>query len=61
MEKNTDILSAEQLSLILDVSIKTLKKLAMDNELPSEVVNRQLVFRFHALVQHFERLERGAA
>ena len=59
--KKKEIINAAQLSLILDISEKTVKKLAKDRELPCEYRNRQPRFNMPAIIRHFERLEGGAA
>ena len=59
--KKEEILNAAQLSLILDISEKTVKKLAKDKELPCEYWNRQPRFEMNVIIKHFERLEGGAA
>jgi len=61
MKKNTVLLSAEQLSLVLSISEFTVKKLARDGELPCEYVNRRPQFDMDALLKHFQKLEGGAA
>lgn len=60
MKKN-EHLSIEQLALIFGISIKTVKILAKDNEIPCEYVNRRPRFKVNELINHFERLEGGAA
>jgi len=60
-EKKPQILNAEQVSLILNISEKTVKKLAKDREIPCAFVNRRPQFDWHVLVNHFKELEGGAA
>jgi len=60
MKKNED-LSMEQLALIFGISVKTVKILAKEKELPCEYVNRRPRFKMNALIKHFKRLEGGAA
>jgi hypothetical protein len=54
-------LNAEQLSLILNISEKTVKQLAKNKELPSIFVNRKPHFNWNDLINHFQVLEGGAA
>jgi len=54
-------LNAEQLSLILNISEKTVKQLAKNKELPSVFVNRSPHFNWNDLISHFQVLEGGAA
>ena len=54
-------LTAEQLSLILNISEFTIKKLAKANELPCTYVKRQPLFCLSELRRHFQELEGGAA
>ncbi|MDR2717006.1 MAG: helix-turn-helix domain-containing protein [Treponema sp.] len=61
MKKNTVLLNAEQLSLILNISEFTVKKLAQAKELPCMYVNRRPQFNMDALIKHFKKLEWGAA
>jgi hypothetical protein len=60
-EKNPLILNAEQMSLILNISEKTLKKLAKAKEIPCAFVNRRLQFKLEEVVRRFQELEGGAA
>lgn len=59
--KNTLILNAEQMSLILNISEKTVKKLAKEKEIPSTFINRRPKFNWNEIVKHFQELEGGAA
>ena len=61
MKKKKVMLNAEQLSLILNISEFTVKKLARDKELPCKYVNRRPQFDMDALLEHFKKLEGGAA
>jgi hypothetical protein len=58
-KKNT--LTAGELSLILSVSEKTIKKLAKEKEIPCNYVNRRPVFNWTAVAKRFRKLEGGAA
>jgi hypothetical protein len=60
-EKNLLILNAEQMSLILNISEQTVKKLAKDMEIPCVFVNRRPQFNWNVLVDRFQELEGGAA
>jgi len=60
-EKNPQILNAEQVSLILNISEQTVKKLAKEKELPCEIIKRRPYFNWNALIKHFHELEGGAA
>jgi len=60
MKKKKNLLNAEQLSLVLNISEFTVKKLARDKELPCTYVNRRPLFDMDALLKHFKRLEGGA-
>jgi len=59
--QNLQIINAEQLSLILNISEKTIKNLAKSKELPSVFVNRKPQFNWNDLISHFQVLEGGAA
>jgi len=54
-------LTAEQLSLILNISEFTVKKLAKDGDLPCAYANRRPQFDIEALFKHFKELEEGGA
>jgi hypothetical protein len=60
-KRNPLILNAEQLSLILNISEQTVKKLAKDREIPCTYVNRRPQFNWDALINYFQGLEGGAA
>jgi hypothetical protein len=60
-KRNPLILNAEQMSLILNISEQTVKKLAKDREIPCIFVNRRPQFEWNILVQRFQELEGGAA
>ncbi|MDR2922640.1 MAG: helix-turn-helix domain-containing protein [Treponema sp.] len=55
------LLTAEELSLVLGISEITVKKLAKAKDLPCVYVNRRPRFSLNALLRHFEKLEGGAA
>jgi len=61
MKKKKNPLTAEQLSLILNISEFTIKKLAKNGELPCRYVNRRPQFELAALLRYFKKLEGGAA
>jgi hypothetical protein len=54
-------LTAEELSLILDVSESTIQKMARTKQLPCTYVNRKPSFDFERLLRYFRELEGGAA
>jgi len=54
-------LNAEQLSLILNISEKTIKRLAKEKEIPATFVNRRPQFKLEDIINHFQLLEGGAA
>jgi hypothetical protein len=60
-KKNTVLLTAGQVSLILGVSELTVKKLAKEKEIPCAYVNRRPVFSWALLIERFQELEGGAA
>ena len=60
-KENQFVLNAEQLSLILNISEQTVKKLAKEKELPCTYVNRRPVFNWNTLIIRFQELEGGAA
>jgi len=60
-EEKKKPLTAEQLSLILNISEFTVKKLAKAGELPCKFINRRPQFDIDALLEHFQKLEGGAA
>jgi len=61
MKREKALLTAEQLSLILNISEFTVKKLAGEKELPCKYVNRRPRFDMDALLKHFQKLEKGGA
>jgi hypothetical protein len=61
MKRTISLLSAEELSQVLNISEFTVKKLAKIKELPCVYVNKQPRFDFQRLVKHFEKVEGGAA
>jgi len=60
-KKKPSLMTAEELSLVLNISEITIKKLAKSKELPCVYVNRSPRFSLNALMRHFKRLEGGAA
>jgi len=60
-KQNPQILNAGQVSLILNISEKTVKQLAKEKELPCVFVNRRPHFNWNDLLIHFQELEGGAA
>jgi hypothetical protein len=51
----------KQFALIFDISEKTAKKLAKDGDIPSRYYNRHLMFNIPEIINHFRKLEGGAA
>jgi hypothetical protein len=60
MRNQKKLLNAEQLSLVLNISEFTVKKLARARELPCTFVNRRPQFSLDAIMRHFRKLEGGA-
>jgi len=61
-EKNQPkTLSAAEMSLVLNISEQTLKKLAKAREIPCVFINRRPRFKWDDIIQHFKLLEGGAA
>jgi excisionase family DNA binding protein len=60
MERITHPLTAEEVSLILNISESTVKKLARNKELPCIYVKSRPRFNLKALIKYFEKLERRA-
>ena len=61
MKEKSSLLTAEQLSTLLNVSEFTIKKLARSKELPCVYINRRPRFNLKKLLAFFERMEGGAA
>jgi hypothetical protein len=61
MKDMKNLLNAEQLSLILNISEFTVKKLARERELPCTFINRRPLFNLDIILQHLQKLEGGAA
>jgi hypothetical protein len=61
MKNIPEILTAEQLSKILNISEFTIKKLARNKELPCVYINRRPGFSIDKLLEYFRRLEGGVA
>jgi len=55
------LVSAEQLSLILNISEFTVRKLARLKEIPSKYSGGKLVFSLEEVLARFKNLEGGAA
>jgi len=56
-----NLITAEQLSLILNISEFTVKKLARAKELPCTFINRRPHFDLDVILKYFDKLEGGAA
>jgi len=61
MKKEKNLLNSEQLSLILNISEFTVKKLAKTRELPCTFINRRPQFDIEVITTYFTDLEGGAA
>jgi len=61
MKDMKNLLTAEQLSLILNISEFTVKKLARESELPCVFINRRPRFDPDVILKHLQNLEGGAA
>jgi hypothetical protein len=59
--KKKSLLTAEELSLVLDISEFTIKKMAKIKDLPCVYVKRRPMFNFNAILRCFQKLEGGAA
>jgi hypothetical protein len=55
------LLTAGELSMILDINLLTVKKLAKTKQLPAVYIKKRPHFDFDKIAAHFERLEGGAA
>jgi hypothetical protein len=60
MKEESTLVTAEQLSLLLNVSEFTIKKLARLNEIPSGRVKGKIVFSLESMFTRFKELEGGA-
>jgi hypothetical protein len=61
MKEDLNLLTPEQLSVILDISECTIKKLARSGQLPCVYVNRRPRFNLKDLLAFFRTMEGGAA
>jgi hypothetical protein len=59
--QNPVIINSEQLSLILNISEFTVRKLAREKEIPCTYVNRRPQFTLDDIFSHFDKLEGGVA
>jgi hypothetical protein len=58
IKKNeNELYTAQQLSLILNISEFTIKKLARTNQLPCQYFNRRPLFSLETLLNYFAQLE----
>ena len=60
-KKESALFTAEQLSLILNVSEFTIKKLARSKELPFTCSKGKILFSLESVLARFKELEGGAA
>jgi len=61
MKKESTLVTAEQLSLILNISEFTVKKLARLKEIPCNYLKGKIVFSLESVLLRFKDLEGGAA
>jgi hypothetical protein len=61
MKEESTLVTAEQLSLLLNVSEFTIKKLARLKELPSTYAKGKIVFPLEKILDRLKELEGGAA
>jgi hypothetical protein len=61
MKKETTLVTAEQLSLILSISEFTVRKLARSKEIPCRHIKGKIVFNLESVLARFKELEGGAA
>jgi len=61
MQNIKNLLTAEQLSIILNISEFTVKRLAREQELPCIFINRRPRFCLGTVIKYLEKLEGGAA
>lgn len=56
-KKKPVLLNAEQLSLVLNISEFTVKKLAREKEIPCTFKNRRPQFNMDIMIKYFEKVE----
>jgi hypothetical protein len=61
MKEETTLITAEQLSLILNISEFTVKKLARSKEIPCNYTKGKIVFNLESVLARCKELEGGAA
>jgi len=61
VKKESTLVTAEQLSLILNISEFTVKKLARLRELPCKYEKGKIVFSLECVLARFKELEGGVA
>jgi hypothetical protein len=61
MKSIPTIISAGELSLILDISEATVKILAKTKQIPCVYIKRRIFFNVAAIINHLQSLEGGAA
>jgi hypothetical protein len=59
--ENRGRMSAEELSIVLNISERTVKALAKNAEIPSVKEKNKFWFDFDKIMEHFKTLEGGAA
>jgi hypothetical protein len=61
MKKESTLVTVEQLSLLLNISEFTVKKLARLKEIPCNYIKGRIVFDLESVLERFKELEGGAA
>ena len=57
----TTRMTASELSLVLNISEETVKKLEKTKQIPSFSVNNRKYFNFQKVLKHFKKMEGGIA
>ena len=61
MKSIPKLISAGELSLVLDISEETVKILAKTGQIPCTYIKRRIFFDITVIMKHFQRLEGGIA
>jgi excisionase family DNA binding protein len=61
MKNDPNRMTAGELSLVLNVTEATVKRLAKTEQIPSFRIGAQVVFEFEKVLQHLRKLEGAAA
>ena len=54
-------MTASELSLVLNISEETIKKLEKAKEIPSFIIKKRKYYNFQKVLKHFKKLEGGIA